>query len=119
MKKTIPLVVVLLLLTACATTANYEIKLRSWVGKHADQLVMSWGAPDSVYALTSGETILKYSRQGQKNQYQFVSVGGQTSYVPAGSKSLNCETEFKVSSNGIINAWKYRGNNCKAYKPQN
>jgi hypothetical protein len=38
-----------LLLSACATTANYEAILRTWVAQPVDRLVMAWGPPQSTY----------------------------------------------------------------------
>jgi hypothetical protein len=32
-----------LMFSSCATTANYEKTLKSWVGGKENQLIMSWG----------------------------------------------------------------------------
>jgi hypothetical protein len=42
-----------------ATTANYEKILQSWVGSHADNLVASWGPPQSSYQLSNGGRVLE------------------------------------------------------------
>ena len=52
-----------LFLTVCATTANYEKVLSSWVGNNADNLVSSWGPPESSYPLSDGGRVLQYSNQ--------------------------------------------------------
>lgn len=48
------LILVLLLLAGCATTAGYEKILNSWVGDNVDHLVSSWGPPASSYQLSDG-----------------------------------------------------------------
>ena len=49
MKNGIIVVAIAIFLTACATTANYEKILSSWVGKNADDLVSSWGPSSQQY----------------------------------------------------------------------
>ena len=50
-----------LISTACATTANYEKILSSWVGANEIDLIRSWGAPDNQYE-SSGTKFLTYQK---------------------------------------------------------
>ena len=61
MKKAFFTVVSTLILTACATTANYEKLLNTWVGNHIDNLVSSWGPPQSSYPLSDGGRVIEYT----------------------------------------------------------
>ena len=64
----------ILLTTGCATTANYEKILQTWVGSPVDSLVRSRGPPQSQYELSDGGKVIEYSssRSG--------TVGGYTTY---------------------------------------
>lgn len=133
------------ILTSCATTANYESILNSWIGTHADGLVTSWGSPQNSYPLSSGGHVIEYIRQGS------VAISGYTYYVPqtsfhAGSVSaygrygssaygtysgttmtyvpmqtpsfnvhMECKTQFVIDKSGIITKWQWHGNSCKAF----
>lgn len=129
-----------LLLAGCATTANYEAKLNTWVGSNADMLVESWGPPDRSYALSDGSKVLEYDRS------RMVSIGGfayttpQTSYTygninsmgggmasysgyttsyvqrqtPVENVAMSCSTRFTVNPQNIIVRWAYQGNDCRS-----
>ena len=132
-----------LALSACATTANYEKALNSWVGADVDSLVMRWGPPASSYALSNGGKVIEYVRQSN------VQVGGYTTSVPqttynSGSANIygtggsaygtytgtsttyvqrttpvqnirmTCITRFTVDANGKITNWAWQGNACRA-----
>ena len=132
-------VLVAMLLAGCATTANYEVMLRSWVGKSESDLVSAWGQPDSVYQMTGGAKSVRYSRAGsvyipgQTTVQQVTtntsgSVYGSagaanynaksTTYVPQQQPgmqiNLSCVTEFKIDDHGTIVNWHWQGNDCKA-----
>jgi len=66
----------LLAVGGCATTANYEKILRSWVGAHVDRLVARWGPPQSSFRLSDGGQVLEYTRQ------RTVQGGGNTYTQP-------------------------------------
>jgi len=135
-------------LCSCATTANYERILRSWVGAPADDLVASWGPPQNSYQLSDGGWVLEYVRS------RTVPIGGYTytqpqttyhsgsvrSYSPYGGSAhgsysgtsttyvqkqtpvynvpLQCRTTFRVNSIGIITGWRLQGNDCTALPPK-
>lgn len=117
------------ILTGCATRANYEKILNSWVGAPAENLVRSWGAPISTFRMSSGNEIYIYDKrrstvvtmpvQVQQNPGIFVGnmyypgqtmvTGGQV--IPI---HLSCRTEFEVNQTGTIVRWRHEGNACVA-----
>ncbi len=110
-------------LTGCATTANYEKILSSWVGAPEIDLVRSWGPPDSQYE-ASGVKFLSYQKSGNvfipgTNPTYRTTVIGNTAYTSSygGSPSYNfqmtCKTTFEVKDGRVLN-WKWEGNDCKS-----
>lgn len=137
----------LLAVGGCATTANYEKILQSWVGAHVDRLVTSWGPPQSSFRLSDGAQVLEYTNQRtvQGGGYTYTQPqttyhsgsasaygtyggyasgtysGTSTTYVqrqtPVYNIPLTCKTRFTVNPQGIITNWAWEGNNCKARSP--
>ncbi len=110
-------------LSSCATTANYEKILDSWLGQSEGSLIDSWGPPDSAYE-TGNKKYLTYTRSstgyvpGTAPTYQTTIIGSVAYSTPVGGSpgfSLNyhCKTTFTVNY-GTINNWRYEGNNCVA-----
>jgi hypothetical protein len=121
MKKVIFLLT--LILSGCATTANYEKLLSSWVGSPESALISSWGPPSSVYE-SDGTKYLTYSKSnsgyipGVAPSYQTRYVGNTAYTTPIGGYSgfvynNNCSTTFTVSNKTITN-WRYEGNACRS-----
>jgi len=117
------LICCVLLLAGCATTANYEKALQSWVGSSADRLVEAWGPPQSSYKLSDGGQVLEYVNQGTAHgsngpDAQGMYSGTTATYVqhqtPVYNINLVCITRFTVNPQGIITNWAWQGNNCKA-----
>jgi hypothetical protein len=138
---------ILLMISGCATTANYEKILNTWVGSHADNLVTSWGPPQSSFQLSDGSTVIEYMRSGtvvvpgytytvpqttyhsgttsaygsRGSAYGSYS-GTSTTYVQQQTPSYTidkwCKTRFTVNPNGIITRWGWEGNNCRALPPK-
>lgn len=59
MRKAIALTAILSALAGCATTANYEKILSSWVGSMELDLVRKWGPPQQSYE-AGGRKFLVY-----------------------------------------------------------
>jgi hypothetical protein len=121
MKKIIFLLTLILL--GCATTANYEKLLSSWVGSPESALISSWGPPSSVYE-SDGTKYLTYSKSnsgyipGVAPSYQTTYVGNTAYTTPVGgyagfAYSNNCSTTFTISNKTITN-WRYEGNACRS-----
>lgn len=135
------------IIASCATTANYEKILNSWIGENVDNLVSSWGPPQSSFKLSDGSTVVEYvrSRNSQIGGYTYTvpqttyqtgtasayGTGGyaygtysgtSTTYVqkqtPTYNINLLCKTRFTVNPNGIITKWSWQGNDCTAMPPK-
>jgi len=146
MKNRLVIVVIAIFLSACATTANYEKILRTWVGHNVDDLVSIWGAPESSYSLSDGGRVLQYSSQRNiqiggytttepQTTYKSGSInvygnggsaygdysGTSTTYVqktaPIQNFTRQCTTRFTVNARGVITKWAWQGNDCTARAP--
>lgn len=147
-KRVTSLLLLVLGVAGCATTANYEKILRSWVGVHFDRLVASWGPPQGSFKLSDGGQVLEYTDQrtmqlggytytepqttyqsgsasayGSRGGYAYGTYSGtSTTYVqkqtPVYNIPLTCRTRFTVNPQGIITNWSWEGNNCVALSPE-
>jgi hypothetical protein len=122
MIKKLLMVVAVLSLSACATRANYEAALNSWIGHPESELVGAWGPPVNGYTAPDGVRILTYNSSGQMTlpgtppSYTTNCVGNTCYTNPVGGTrpttiNLSCATNFTVT-NGVISTWRYQGNNC-------
>jgi hypothetical protein len=123
MKRTLLLSIACLILAGCATTANYEKMLDTWVGAPELELVRSWGPPIRSYE-TSGRKFLVYQSnrnvviRGTAPSYTTTFVGNTAFINPVGgSPSRNvefkCQTTFELSEAKVV-SWRYEGNDCKS-----
>lgn len=115
--------VVALILCGCATTANYEKILNSWMGDEEVNLIRKWGPPYQTYE-SSGRKFLVYGSRsnmyvpGVAPSYQ-TTVAGNTAFTnqvggtPGYNIDFVCITTFEIASNRIV-SWQWRGNDCKA-----
>ena len=119
------------LLTACASTQNYEQILSQWQGENIQQLINNWGYPDAAIKLPNGHSVYMYTRQSSyitpptpamtptiinvpgtpmaATTYNGSFIGGQTIM-------LYCRTWFETDPKGIIVNYRFQGNNCVASK---
>jgi hypothetical protein len=123
MKKTLALTAILLSLSGCATTANYEKMLSSWVGASELDLVRRWGPPTQSYE-TGGRKFLIYSSSqdvflpGTAPTYT-TTVIGNTAYTnmvggtPGQTLSFSCRTTFEIHDERIV-SWRWQGNDCRS-----
>gem|GEM_PF-1118654 len=146
--KTTMLLYVCLVLAGCATTANYEKILQSWIGSDADHLVSTFGAPDKTSTLSDGGRVIEYVRRGNmqlggftyttpQTTYHYGSLsaygryggsaygsysGTSTTYVqqqtPMYNIPLVCITRFRISPANKVIDWQWEGNSCKALPPE-
>jgi|LauGreDrversion4_2_1035121.scaffolds.fasta_scaffold156322_1 hypothetical protein len=110
-------------IVGCATTANYEKILSSWVGAKEIDLIRAWGAPDNQYE-SSGTKFLTYQKSnniympGTAPTYSTKMIGN-TAYTsssggsPAYNIQMFCKTTFEVKNERIV-SWRWEGNGCKA-----
>lgn len=140
--KTRGLLLATLAFTACATTANYERLLQSWVGHSIDQLAVQWGHPTRSYRLSDGSLVLEYVHESnvhvpgytqtvpqttrQSGSVSVYGTGGSargrysstsTTYVqqttPARDIHVHCTTRFVIDQRGAIVSWAWQGNGCR------
>ena len=109
-----------LLLTACATTAQYETHLARWGGQPLDDLVLAWGPPQSSYTLRDGRQVVEYQRQQLVRRPGLGRSMLNTSRVfylldemEDDYTLLQCRTRFTVDAQGIIQNWTWDGNACR------
>jgi hypothetical protein len=114
-------IVFIFVLAGCATTANYEKMLDSWVGATELDLIRQWGAPVQAYE-SSGRKFLVYNSQrnvfipGVQPTYTTTMIGN-TAYTsaaggtPAQNVALSCQTTFELLDDEIV-SWSWRGNDC-------
>lgn len=111
-----------ILVSACATTANYERTLNSWIGQSESALVAAWGPPSGVYVAPDGSRILTFNDArslnvpGSAPSYRITTAGNAVYATPYGGRSainmdLYCQTHMTVR-NGIVASWSWEGNDC-------
>lgn len=112
-----------LVLTGCATQANYEKILQSWVGTAEQDLIDKWGPPSRVY-VASERKYLTYDEAstmilpGQAPSYTTTMIGNTAYTTAVGGYDptmidLSCSTTFVIAK-GVIQSWSIRGNHCVA-----
>ena len=112
------------LLTACATTENYEKILSTNIGKPETALVATWGIPTSMYE-NEGVRYLTYTQTesgyipGTNPTVSTTYIGGKAyTRSVGGSQGVGytntCSTTFTVV-NKIVTNYSYKGNSCKSY----
>lgn len=123
MKTTFLPFVLLMAIAGCATTANYEKILQSWVGASELDLVRQWGPPQQSYE-TGGVKFLAFTSTrnvfipGTAPTYRTQMIGNtayttQTAGTPAQNYGYSCKTTFELEG-GKVKTWKWEGNDCKA-----
>lgn len=105
-----------------ATEENYQALLNTWIGKDKQSLIERWGTPTHDYEIF-GKTYVMYFRSrmvpvSAENQLERMPDVADKKFFEFSEKpaiiSLSCHTEFLVEDN-IITAWRFEGNDCKAY----
>ena len=113
------IIVALLFVMGCATTANYEARVQSWKGRDADALVKVWGQPDVTEKLENGNRMFVYVRLKREPlayngaQRQLASMDNSKT-VASSNLYIKCSTYFEVTSQNIIASVIFRGEECKS-----
>jgi hypothetical protein len=124
MIKTLLILLVLGVLSACETQPQQQRSLREWIGHHADEVVRVWGAPLASYQFQNGGRVLQYSEsrlQGYGGGYGFGSsycgygrhCFDTGFYDPLTITEFRCTTRFIVNPALIVSAVEQEGNNCR------
>lgn len=102
-------------LSACATTRRYESMVDSWNGKSAAQLITEWGAPSEVKTLADNTKSYAYFRHEKP---EAASSSGRTTASEAASDArkgrISCVTEFLINAEGTITGWTLTGYDCRS-----
>ncbi len=123
MKKSIGLFIFISVLFGCATSANYEKILNSYVGATELDLIRQLGLPQQTYEVNGIKFIVFSSSRnvyvpGVAPTYT-TTVYGNTAYtnrvggMPSQNIGLSCQTTFEISKERVV-SWKWQGNDCKA-----
>ena len=131
MKKIAFLMILTLLLFACATSEKYDRKLNAWVGKSEQDLVMSWGRPSAVKYVNANVKIFTYTKindfyfpseyylyneEFEPDDTIYAPLMNEYNFTPFSQLTDNevetfCKTSFIIKDNRV-SAWKWHGNDC-------
>lgn len=115
MKKFI-FILITLIITGCATTANYEAVLQTWVGSSEMKLVSSWGPPTGTYALPDGGKMLTWAKSSGPQAVSGYNAFTKT--VTTNTYTNWCNTTFTINTSGTVTNWQHEGNACKSQPPE-
>lgn len=117
----------LLLLTACTTTGNYQQSAQKWVGASQEELYSNWGMPDSQFNAGPDTVIVTYVQNdngpigGNTEPYAGVEVayqaiedpeyGDYLSNSPRNNPVYFCKTNFTIT-NGQVVDYSFNGDDC-------
>jgi hypothetical protein len=102
------LTLAVLFLAGCATQAEYERKLDSWIGASAQDLVRAWGYPARIMRGPHGGDVYHYaSRETVTTARNYSALG----YARLRDYDFTCDVWFDID-NGRVARWTYRGNDC-------
>jgi hypothetical protein len=110
---------VTILLSGCATTANYQAKVASWENHDAQALVKAWGQPDSIEKMSNGNKMYVYARLKHMpvaygSQRAIASTGSAKQAQAVGEVYIQCATYFQLSPAGKVVSTEFRGEECKS-----
>ena len=114
-------IIAIVLLSACATTAKYEVILDEWVNQDINLLIEEWGCPHNSLKLPNENTVYIFgsidSHISPVHSYTtFHEVGGRLyadTMVTGGHSYIYwCNTFFEVDDKNIILKWRVEGNSC-------
>lgn len=117
------------LLAACATSQNYAMTVKSWLGASTKTLFARWGYPDRKMKLQNGNTLYIYHNEEKGETpptmfpgYTTVKTRNGTTEVSAtppiftgGTRyDLRCDTWFEINKASRVVGASFRGNDCVA-----
>lgn len=95
LKKRLFIISLIFIVSACATSKNYEDIVSSWLGFTEAKLVSNYGPPDAVYTI---------------GNIKFISYEKKSTSYP----DIFCKTVFEIRDGEIVN-YSFSGAGCKAY----
>lgn len=109
----------------CATGEKTEATMKSWLNHNVNELVASWGPPESSVQLPGGNVIYTWTSGGswtsptRTTTTASVTGAGNTVFGNAqttttGGHTFNfvCQMSFTVSETGQIVSYNWQGNDC-------
>ncbi len=110
MKKLLSILIMLLFISGCKTTAGYKQSMSTWIGGAEIDLIRKNGTPDSTYT-SNNIKFLVYEWSNTSRIYYHTSDSGYT--YTTGGNTYSCKTTFEVK-NKIITNVRWAGNKCRA-----
>lgn len=107
--KVLSILILVCLFTGCATQ-RYFMQTRGWIGKDADEMMLTFGAPDKVNQLHNGQIYSKMYTY-QKKGFPRVHKDLTGDYVET---TAWCNTSFIVDSHETITNVTFQGDGCRA-----
>lgn len=107
------LLAILFFTTGCATTGNYDERIRSWEGKNADVLVKTWGKPDATEKQSTGNKIYLYTRL-KHPAFAYQDAGRRNLASEDQKTYIKCATYFEVSPQNTVVSTFFRGDECSS-----
>ena len=106
-------------LAGCATTANYQNRVRTWEGQDVGTLIKTWGQPDATEKIGNGDRVLVYSRL-RHEPYAFADSPVKVASRDPGAVDpahpaplyIKCSTYFEVSPSNRIFSVMFVGDQC-------
>lgn len=121
------LLMLFLLLTACATSSAYRHQLCQWQGKNIRVVASRWGQPNAAIKLANGHTLYQYTQQtfytipGPNNRpFHTTNTSLFSSYSEPWLRNTHqiyvqyCRTTFETNKKGDIIHISFNGNHCFA-----
>ena len=107
------LLISMMSISSCATTAKFEALLNTWMGHDVNELITSLGPPSNEYTLPNGNKMYTWLWIGNTlvisnyNEYLNMTLTQAVTHW--------CKVTFVVNQYGRIINWRYEGNACVSY----
>lgn len=113
MKKHLSILVLCLALSGCATAKMNE-NLNSWIGQAESLLIETYGAPESIYKISSTESVLTYTESGFTS-LPISTYNTVTRATTIGGSSIgashSCRVNFTIKSHKVTK-YSRQGRGC-------
>lgn len=115
------IIIMILLLSSCASTAKYEAILDGWLQQDINKLINEWGYPHNSLQLPNGNIVYIFGSSDSgitpAQTYTHYRAVGDKLYadsVVTGGYAYNywCRTFFEVNADNVIVKWRVEGNSC-------
>lgn len=112
------LLLLILILSGCATEDKYRAQLNTYFGYTQKELIDAWGPPDSTYKLDNKTEYFTYTKSRDifipaSDTTNLYGSSFTTNYYGGYTENLNCKTTFTLE-NGTVTNYRFDGNDCTA-----